>query len=195
MSVGLLLVAILVPLRQKQDALSPFEECRLVTLADLKDAKAPSFVAYRVAAPKGARIAKLDLKSNSIAREYRTVLQQELADGPNFAGHYRLAAWGCGSACAMFAAIDINTGRVTTPDGFSHTSGVYFMVDDRQAFPESQSDSTLLAFRKDSRLLVVLGDLDEDESREGAFYFALENQRLKLVHTTPVEKDCERLRH
>lgn len=195
MAVGLALVVMLVPLRQKEDAVSPFEQCRLVTPADLKDAKAPSFATYPVAAPKSAQIAKLDLKSNPVAREYRTVLRQELAQGPNFAGHYRLAAWGCGSSCTMFAVIDTNTGRITTPSGFSHTSGVYFGVDDRNAFPGSQSDAWLLAFRKDSRLLVVLGDLDEDESREGAFYFALENQQLKLVHTTPVEKDCERLRH
>ena len=51
-----------------------------------------------------------------------------------------------------------------------------------------------MGFRNDSRLLVILGDLDEDESREGAFYFVLDNERLRLIHSTPVKKNCENLR-
>lgn len=195
MSLGLLLLATLACARQQRDVPSPFEQCRLVTSVDLKDAKAPSFAAYRVVVAKSRANVQLDLRSNPVAREYRTVLRQELAQGPNFAGHYRVAAWGCGSSCAMLAVIDTDTGRVMTPESFSHTSGVYFDVEVREAFPESQSDSFLFAFRKDSRLLVVLGDLDEDESHEGAFYFVLDGERLKLVHTTAVNKDCERLRH
>jgi hypothetical protein len=195
MFLGLLFAAVPTRIYQQQDALSPFEECRIVTPTDLKDAKAPSFAAYHVSVPKSRANAKLDLGSNLLAREYRTVLRQELAQGPNFAGHYRVAVWGCGSSCAMFAVIDTDTGRVMTPESFSHTSGVYFDIEVRKAYPRSQSDSWLFAFRKDSRLLVVLGDLDEDESREGAFYFALDGEQLKLVHTTAVKKDCERLRH
>jgi hypothetical protein len=125
---------------------------------------------------------------------YRTLLRQEVTRGPNFAGHYRVAVWGCGSSCAMFAVVNLNTGRVITPKGFSATSSVYFGVDDQKVFPESQSRDGLFAFRKDSRLLVVLGDLDEDESREGAFYFVLDAERLRPIHSTVVEKDCENLR-
>jgi hypothetical protein len=67
-------------------------------------------------------------------------------------------------------------------------------VDNQKVFPESQRDYGLLAFTKDSRLLVVLGDLDEDESREGAFYFVLDHERLRLIHSTQVKKSCENLR-
>ncbi|MGB2671658.1 MAG: hypothetical protein WA621_07420 [Candidatus Acidiferrum sp.] len=193
-SLGLLLVAMVARAHQQQDAPSPFDKCRMVTSADLKDAKAPRFATYRVVPAKSRANAQLDLRSNPIAREYRTILRQELAQGPNFAGHYRVAVWGCGSSCAMFAVIDTDTGRVMTPRGFSHTSGVYFGVDNRRLFPEAQGDYGLFAFRRDSQLLVVLGDLDEDESREGAFYFVLDGDRLKPVHTTAVNKDCERLR-
>lgn len=178
-----------------QDSPSPFDKCRIVTSRDLLDAKAPHFDSYRVSIPKTWGKAKLDVSSNPTARTYRTLLRRELSQGPNFAGHYRIAVWGCGSSCAMFALLDAETGRVITPENFSHTSGVYFGVDNHLAFPESQSESGLFAFRKDSKLLVVLGDLDEDESREGAFYFVLDGERLKLVHTTFVTKDCGRLRH
>ena len=170
---------------------TPFEKCRMVTLLDLADPKAPRFADYSVPVAQRTADAKLDLKSSPIAREYRTLLRRELANGPNFAGHYRVAVWGCGTSCAMFAVIDTLTGRVIVPDGFSHTSGVYFDVNERKLLPESQSEYGLFAFRKDSRLLAILGDIDEDERREGAFYFVLDGEKLKLIHTTAVKKDCE----
>jgi len=178
----------------QQDVPSAFDKCRIVTSSDLTDGKAPTFAAYRASVAQVSDSPKLDLKSNSTARMYRTVLRQEISQGPNFAGHYRVAIWGCGSSCAMFAVVNLSTGRVITPEGFSATSAVYFGIDDQKVFPESQSQSGLFGFRKDSKLLVVLGDLDEDENREGAFYFILEDERLRLIHSTLVEKDCEKLR-
>src|ERR1700734_345939 len=192
---GLLFVGIAFPSHQQSDAPSPFDECRIVTAADLIDAKAPTFASYHVSVPQVSGGAKLDLGSNPIARKSRTILRQQLELSPNFAGHYRGGAWGWGSSCSMFAVLDIATGRVTTSESFSHTSGVFFGVDNNKLFPRSQSEYGLLAFRKDSNLLVVLGDLDEDERREGAFYFVLDRERLKLVHTTPVKKNCGHLRH
>ena len=181
--------------RPQQDVLTAFEKCRMVTASDLADRKAPTFAAYRAPVPKVFEYAKLDLKSNPTARMYRTLLRQEISQGPNFAGYYRVAIWGCGSSCAMFAVVNLKTGRVITPKGFSATSTpLYFDAETQKVFPDSQSEGGLFGFRKDSRLLVVLGDLDEDESREGAFYFVLENERLRLIHSTLVEKDCENLR-
>jgi hypothetical protein len=179
---------------QQDDAPSAFDKCRIVTMADLTDNQAPTFPAYRVTSSETVENPKLDLKSNPIARQYRTVLREQITQGPNFAGHYRVAVWGCGSSCSMFAVVNLHTGRVITPEGFSHTSGVYFGLDNQKLFPEAQRDYWLLGFTKDSRLLVVLGDLDEDESREGAFYFVLDRERLRLIHSTPVKKNCEGLR-
>jgi hypothetical protein len=179
---------------QRDDSPSAFDKCRIVTTEDLVDKEAPAFAAYRVASPETVENPNLDLKSSPTARMYRTVLRREIARGPNFAGHYRVAVWGCGSSCSMFAVVNLITGRVITPEGFSHTSGVYFGVDNQKLFPESQQDYWLLGFTKDSRLLVVLGDLDEDESREGAFYFVLDHERLRSIHSTPVKKNCENLR-
>jgi hypothetical protein len=178
----------------QQDVPTAFDKCRIVTSSDLTDRKAPTFATYRVSVPKILDNPKLDLKSNPTAKMYRSLLRQEISQGPNFAGHYRVAIWGCGSSCAMFAVVNLKTGRVITPQGFSATSAAYFDVVGQKVFPESQSESGLFGFRKDSGLLVVLGDLDEDERREGAFYFVLEAEGLRLVHSTLVEKDCEKLR-
>jgi hypothetical protein len=37
------------------------------------------------------------------------------ASGPNFAGHYTLARWGCGAGCVTVAVIDMTTGAVQFP--------------------------------------------------------------------------------
>jgi hypothetical protein len=179
---------------QQGDSSSAFDKCRTVTTEDIIDKRAPTFAAYHVKSPETVENPSLDLNSNPTARTYRTVLRREIAQGPNFAGHYRVAGWGCGSSCSMFAVVNLNTGRVITPEGFSDTSGVYFAVDNQKLFPDAQTDYSLLSFMKASRLLVVLGDLDEDERREGAFYFVLERERLRLIHSTPVRKNCTYLR-
>jgi len=94
----------------------------------------------------------------------------------------------------MFAIVNLKTGRVITPEGFHATSAVYFDVDDHEVFSHSQSSDAVFGLRKDSKLIGILGDLDEDESREGAFYFLLDHERLRLIHCTPLKKDCENLR-
>lgn len=179
---------------QQDDLPSVFDKCRMVTTDDVTDKHAPTFAAYLVTFQETMENPKLNLNSNPIARMYRTVLRHEVTLGPNFAGHYRVAVWGCGTSCSMFAVINLKTGRVITPDGFSRTSGVYFGVESWDVLPQSQRDAGLFGFRKDSRLLVVLGDLDEDESREGAFYLVLNNERLRIIHSTLITKDCENLR-
>src|ERR1700732_3248202 len=86
---------------------TPLEKCRSITAADLVDSKAPAFVDYRTPTRETVRMAPLDLSSSPIAKTYRTILRQQMSDGPNYAGHYRLAYWGCGASCAMFAVINL----------------------------------------------------------------------------------------
>jgi len=177
-----------------QDELSEYEKCRLVTAADLADAKAPSFQNYAVAKEEHGPPYKLDLSSNPIAKRYRTVLRLDVERGPNFAGHYRVVIWGCGMSCVMFAVVNLKSGRVITPPDFSDVSGVFVYADDFLARQSDPDSSGLVRYNAASKLLVVIGDLDEDESREGAFYFVLEGEKLGLVHATRVKKNCEGLR-
>jgi hypothetical protein len=46
------------------------------------------------------------------SRQFRTHLSRGAKEKVNFAGHYVLTLWGCGTACQMGAAIDAKTGRV-----------------------------------------------------------------------------------
>jgi hypothetical protein len=190
---ALLACAVLVLRHSKQDVPSAFDKCRMVTSADLTDRKAPSFAAYRVPIPQMAETPNLDLKNSPTARMYRTLLRQEVSKGPNFAGHYRVAISGCGTSCANFAIVNLEAGRLIELEGFYATSTVYFGLDDKAVFPDSQSQDLAFGFRADSKLLVILGDLNEDESHEGAFHFVLEAEKLRLIHSTLVKKDCEKL--
>ena len=72
----------------------------------------------------------LDLKSDRLARLYRTRLRNAAQTGPNFADHYTLASWGCGSSCQVWAIIDAKTGRVF-PKLLQSTAGAEFYPDSR----------------------------------------------------------------
>lgn len=61
----------------------------------------------------GGKIAALTLDDNfPQAREFRTVLSEALLGGVNFAGHYTVATWGCGTSCQNHAVLDARTGRI-----------------------------------------------------------------------------------
>jgi hypothetical protein len=49
-------------------------------------------------------------------RGFRTVLRNGAKQGPNFAGHFTVVEWGCGSNCIAMAVIDAITGAVYDQD-------------------------------------------------------------------------------
>ena len=107
--------------------------------------------------------------------------------GPNFAGHYVIITWGCGSPCLMAAIVDLKTGSVTPPP-FHHGPGQsYFQVP--WAFPAEPP----LAYRVDSRLLIaticesdktvrVEGHVSYEAQRCGAYYFLMSDNELRLTY-------------
>lgn len=91
---------------------------------------------------------KLDTQSK---RKFRTRLQSAANQPPNFAQHYTVTIWGCGSNCFAGALVDLQTGDVfpipfASPNG---TPRMEWMVCGRA---DEKSD---VEFRIDSRLMVV----------------------------------------
>src|SRR2546423_11174330 len=72
----------------------------------------PHFEQYAVADTFRGPSAPVDLTSEPGARRFRTVLTQGAAGGVNFAGHFTIVTWGCGTQCQSYAVIDASTGRV-----------------------------------------------------------------------------------
>jgi hypothetical protein len=50
------------------------------------------------------------------ARMFPTELRRQSANGPNFAGHFTRARWGCGAGCVYVAVIDASSGEVFMPE-------------------------------------------------------------------------------
>ena len=174
--------------RRVDDPETEAADCHLVRASDLADPAAPSFRSFAADASIPAGHAKLDLSSDPMAREYRTVIRSQMRLGPNFAGHYSVVVWGCGSTCAMFAVVDVNTGRVITAPSTQSVSGTSIAADNFLTEGFSDGEWWAFRYRKDSRLLILVGTINEDDERTGAFYYVLTNNRLKLVHATLAKK-------
>lgn len=66
-------------------------------------------------------------------------------------------------SCAMFAVVDLHTGRVISARDFTTVLGSHRAVDD--FLPGTASDGWGFRFHKDSASLVVVGAPDENEPR------------------------------
>lgn len=71
----------------------------------------PRFEQYRVDNSYEGPPAAFNFANSKLARAYRTRLGEGAKKGPNFAGHFTLVSWGCGSSCQEWASIDARTGR------------------------------------------------------------------------------------
>ena len=76
--------------------------------------KTPTFARYPAKVEKFKNI-RVNLQSNKRARMFRTNLRNDAKEGVNFAGHYILATWGCGTNCGDSAIINARNGRVYFP--------------------------------------------------------------------------------
>ena len=117
---------------------------------------------------------RLVLRGNDV--HWRTRLREASAGKPDFAGHYVLASWGCGTECVMGAAIDVRTGVVSWLPGT-----LCCWYSDETATAETVEP---LRYRLDSRLLVLTGRRDERDGDAGTHYYAIEGSRF--VHLRDV---------
>jgi len=147
---------------------------------------APRFNDYP-ADPYSGPNAAPDVLRDPRSRMYRTQLRGWAKEKPNFAGHYILATWGCGTGCTQIAVIDALTGKVFHPSGARTNSVVD--VHDELLIEEDPSprraDFGALRYRVDSRLLVLIGTPENRVENRGISYFVWENDRLRKVRFVP----------
>jgi hypothetical protein len=107
---------------------------------------APTFEQYRVPVFSGTS-ASVRLGSHPQAQTFRTVLREAARKGPNFAGHFTVATWGCGTNCIVVAIIDARNGRV------------FFPFNREAVSTPREMDAAVPTFRyrADSRLFIVAG--------------------------------------
>ena len=108
--------------------------------------------------------------STSEARKFRTELRRQAAEGPNFAGHFTFARWGCGAGCVTGAIVDAKTGRVWFPS---------FQVEDLVTSAGHVAVHHSTDFQLASELVVATGTINEGDA--GTAYFRWREGTLTLV--------------
>ncbi len=84
-------------------------------------------------------------------RMFRTAIREAEEKGPNFAGGYTIAEWGCGTGCVSFVVVNTKSGLVyDAPFGKLPRSTVYLG-------PPPDLASMGILYRLNSKLLVVVG--------------------------------------
>lgn len=117
---------------------------------------------------KHANVPRL-IFTDAKSRHYSSIIRDAAKEPINFAGHYVLATWGCGAGCVMAAAIDTNSGRVTS---------LPFTVSD---WPLDITEP--LAYRADSCLLIAHGSRNES-SEHGTYYYGFDGKAFNLRAST-----------
>lgn len=143
---------------------------------------APRFGQYPATLYRGP-VARPDVHSHRLSRLFRTMIRLRLKEeGANFAGHMSLVTWGCGMCCRGLAFVDTRNGRVYHPENLQTVDCNNIAYDD---FLDAAGEWDLLRFRPDSRLLVVIGGINEEGARRGISYFVWKKnrlQRIRFVH-------------
>jgi len=118
--------------------------------------------------------------TNSDERMFRTRLTEAAKQKPNFAGHYVLTSWGCGTECLSGAAIDVRTGKVSFFD-FSICCWGTNVDENFEA----------INFRPDSKLIIFSGMRNEKDGDDGAHFYKFENGRFVFIKTLPIKKSTQ----
>jgi hypothetical protein len=163
MNIGCLIGALCVSVGVWHTAHADDLDCDM-SLNDVPGA-APRFEQYAVPAAAIPNPAPADIASTPGARMFRTRIRTGAAEGPNFAGHYTIVGWGCGTSCTYWAIVDA-------------ISGAVFFAPDARVIAHNHVDGDELSFRRDSRLLITVGAPDEDESREGIAFYVWNDRSL-----------------
>ncbi|HEY4370534.1 MAG TPA: hypothetical protein VGN52_01225 [Burkholderiales bacterium] len=173
-----LMVAVLAPLSA---AAEEAVDDGLITKADVP-ADAPDFAGYPAKPLYKGRVAAPDVKTERRSRLYRTVIRLGVKDGVNFAGHYVMVDWGCGTGCSSHAIVDARTGRVFHPAELRYDDHSFVDADLFEGDTLYGEDSPF-AYRADSRLLVIVSGVGD--KRRGIFYYEWRGERLRLIRYVP----------
>ncbi len=125
-------------------------------------------------------------------RNYRTRIRNGVAKGegvwtgswrnpiphktPNFAGHYFVIRWGCGSDCLMMAVVDAKTGKVHGSPLPGPSIGFVLEMD-----PLTDRE---IEFQPDSRLMILRNACRTARSECGVYYFHLTDGQFHRLTTS-----------
>jgi hypothetical protein len=136
---------------------------------------APTFEEFKVPEKFTGTPASPVLRTK-MQRNFRTVILEAAKQGPNFAGHYTLAEWGCGAGCVSLAIVDNRNGQ--TFDGPFSILGYDLSY--------NYDGEEQLEYKVDSRLIVARGCPGEKDC--GTYYYEWAADQFKLLKKVPATK-------
>jgi hypothetical protein len=140
----------------------------------------PAFDQYRVTEQKfSGKPVPLQIKTAE-DRRFRTMIRKAAAGGPNFAGHFTVAEWGCGAGCVSVAIIDATTGSIYR--GPFRILG-WQMRKYEGKYAANDDGFHQLEYRLDSRLLVARGC--PEETNCASWFWEWTGSQFKLVRQIP----------
>jgi len=116
------------------------------------------------------------------AHLYRTTIREQAKQGANFAGHYTLIRIGCGAATVCPAIVDSRTGMVFFPRALRSATALLMDTGTTNVRP--------LNYKRDSRLLIVVGSPNEDMKKDGMIYYVWRADKLTPIRFVPASKVC-----
>jgi len=105
--------------------------------------------------------------------------------GSNFAGHYIVIEWYCGSPCAMNAIVDAATGKIYNPSLSADLGLPGIAPGDPEPCP--QWGPADVKFHLNSKLMIVEANADWPKDKHNyRHYFLWENNQWKLLQKVPI---------
>lgn len=155
----------------------------VTSTAAMAQRRPPAFTHYPVRA-ENIKSKPVNLKSHKDARMFRTNLRNAAKGNVNFAGHFILTSWGCGTNCNQVAIINARNGSVYFPrelQGIGIGQG------------EWAYDIELLEYKANSRMLKLNGydggAQNRDEPSEGIHYYQWTGTALKKIRFDKKERN------
>ena len=140
----------------------------------------PSFDQYAILeAPFKGKPAPPVFKSAS-ERKFRTVIRENAVSGPNFAGHFIVAEWGCGAGCVSIVLVDAVNGAIH-PGPFRLLSWEMRKYEGKYAANDDTFEQ--LSYRLNSRLLVARGC--PEQANCASYFYEWSGSQFKLLRKVP----------
>ena len=130
--------------------------------------------------------APVDFASNPDTQYFQEQLTEGAKEGPNFAGHYTVVEWGCGTECQNHMIVDAITGKV-------------YSLPEPPKIPDNLITARGVSFRLGSKLLIadppcglypppLTSCLGADANVPARFYL-MEEDGLRLIYTLNCKYD------
>ena len=110
-------------------------------------------------------------------RTFRSAITSAAAKGANFAGHYTIAEWGCGSGCMSIAVVDAVSGKVY--------SAPFKILGMSMAVVEGGHEYQGAVYQLKSRLLIADGC--PEEAKCGTYYYEWSDNKFKQLRFDPAK--------